>query len=347
MSEEEFTHTIQIIRQQIEALYGYIDSTPIQEQLSNTMEEIGASLANLQLLDEQRQASLELMAIIQEELLSQNEYLATERQDYFDLFKFAPDAYLVTNPQGMILKANQAAADLFNVPQQFLQGKPLVNFIVETQRSVFRTKLNNLPRINFVEEWEISMCPRGGQPIETSFSVTPVRDPKGALLSLRIIIRDITKYKQKLEQVQYSDTQQQLPLAAVEIPRSLDGLRVLFVDDETDAREFITTVLEQHGISVTAVATVAEALEVLEQSRPDVLLSDIRMPDEDGYALIKKVRAIEAEKGWQIPTGALTAYLTEERAEAIKAGFQCQLHKLAEPTKLVEMVAQLAGRVKR
>ncbi len=122
-------------------------------------------------------------------------------------------------------------------------------------------------------------------------------------------------------------------------------MQVLFVDDETDAREFITAVLEQYGISVTAVTTVAEALSVLEQSRPDVLLSDIRMPDEDGYALIQKVRAIEAEKGWQIPTAALTAYLAEDRAKAIKAGFQSHFHKLAEPTKLVEMVAQLAGRV--
>ncbi|WP_392436041.1 response regulator [Chlorogloeopsis fritschii PCC 9212] len=121
-------------------------------------------------------------------------------------------------------------------------------------------------------------------------------------------------------------------------------MQVLFVDDEADAREFITTVLEQHGILVTAVNSVAEALEVLERSRPDVIISDIRMPDEDGYALIRKVKALEAEKGWQIPTAALTAYLAEDRAKAIKAGFQSHLHKLAEPTELVAMVAQLAGR---
>ncbi|WP_348982801.1 response regulator, partial [Brasilonema octagenarum] len=113
-------------------------------------------------------------------------------------------------------------------------------------------------------------------------------------------MRDITKYKAaNLQHIQ--SVAELLPLAAaVEIPRSLDGLQVLFVDDEADAREFITAVLEQHGISVTAVATVTEALEVLERCSlgeppkgrtcPDVLISDIRMPDEDGYALIKKVR---------------------------------------------------------
>jgi CheY-like chemotaxis protein len=69
-------------------------------------------------------------------------------------------------------------------------------------------------------------------------------------------------------------------------------VKILYVDDEADAREYITTALEQHGIGVTAVTTVAEALCVLERSRPDVLLSDIRMPDEDGYALIQKVRAL-------------------------------------------------------
>lgn len=243
MSEEEFTTNMQIIRQQIEALHGYVSSMPnIQEQVSLVMEEIGASLANLQLLEEERQASLELMTMIQEELLQHNEYLAVERQDYYDLFKFAPDAYLVTNAQGMIQNANEAAADLLGISHQFLLGKPLVNFVVSAFRSVFRTKLNQLPHINFVEEWEILMCPRGGQPFDASLIVVPVRDSKGAPVSLRISIRDITKYKQQSLQHKYLDDQQLLPMAAaaVEIPRSLDGLQVLFVDDETDAREFIT-----------------------------------------------------------------------------------------------------------
>ncbi|KOP26604.1 PAS sensor protein [Hapalosiphon sp. MRB220] len=320
---------------------------PTQQQLlTEAIEEIAASFDNFQVLEEQRQASLELMQAIQEELLEQNERLVVEGQHYYDLFNFAPDAYLLTNAQGIILKANRAAATLFNVLQQFLIGKPLANFVCESERSVFRSKLNQLSDIDCVQEWEMSMRPHNGQIFDALLMVAPMRDLSREMVSLQISIRDVTQYKQvNLQQPQYSATQLVLPLAApAEIPRSLDGLRVLFVDDEADARDFITTVLEQHGISVTAVASVAEALLELERSHPDVIISDIRMPDEDGYSLIRKIKALEAEKGWQIPTAALTAYLAEDRAKAIKAGFQSHLHKLAAPTELIAMVAQLAGR---
>ncbi|WP_339381084.1 response regulator [Brasilonema sp. UFV-L1] len=357
MSEEEFSQRIQTIRQQIEALHTYIMLNPTQQQqVAKAMEEIAASLENLLVLSEQMQTSSEAMEVIEEELLKQNEYLAEERQRYYDLFEFAPDAYLLTDAQGVILLANRAAGALFNVLPNILIGKPLVNFVAEAQRSVFRIKLNHLSSVySSMQEWEIPMCPRRGQSFDASLLVAPVRDSSRTLVSLRIIVRDMTQYKQaNLQQIQ-SAAPQLLPLAAaVETPRSLDGLQVLFVDDEADAREFITAVLEQHGICVTAVASVGEALEVLERwsqgdppkgrSHPDMLISDIRMPDEDGYALIRKVKALEAEKGWRIPTAALTAYLAEDRAKAIKAGFQSHLHKLAEPTELIAMVAQLAGR---
>ncbi|MDM9385804.1 response regulator [Chlorogloeopsis sp. ULAP01] len=345
MSEEEFTQHFQIIRQQIEALQKYIDLTPTQQQqVAEAMEEIVASLGNLQLFQEETQASLEAMEDIQDELLQQNEYLAVECQHYYELFNFAPDAYLLTDAQGMIQKANREAGALFNVLPNFLIGKPLVNFVAEVERSLFRTKLNQLSQLDSLQEWEIVICPRGGEPFDAALMVAPIRNTSGLLVSLQISIRDVTKYKQANLQLQAIASQLLPEAAAVETPRSLDGLQVLFVDDEADAREFITTVLEQHGILVTAVNSVAEALEVLEQLHPDVIISDIRMPDEDGYALIRKVKTLEAEKGWQIPTAALTAYLAEDRAKAIKAGFQSHLHKLAEPTELVAMVAQLAGR---
>ncbi|MCP6762311.1 MAG: response regulator [Fischerella sp. CENA71] len=349
MNEDEFSEHIQIIHQQIEALHRYIMSKPTQQQLlTEAIEELAVSFENLQLLEEQRQANLELMQVIQEELLQQNERLAVERQDYYELFNFAPDAYLLTNAKGIILKANRAAATLFNVLQDFLIGKPLANFVPEAERSVFRTKLNQLLELDAVQEWEMPMCSRSTQLFDAMLMVAPMRDFSGTLVSLQISIRNITKYKQtNLQKLEYSTTQLLPEAAALETPRSLDGLRVLFVDDEADTREFITLVLEQHGISVIAVASVAEALSELERSRPDVIISDIRMPDEDGYALIRKVKALEAEKGWQIPTAALTAYLAEDRAKAIKAGFQSHLHKLAEPGELVAMVTQLAGLSKK
>ncbi|MFQ4141188.1 response regulator [Chlorogloeopsis sp. ULAP02] len=344
MSEEEFTRYIKTIRQQIEALHKYIVLEPTQQPIAEAMEEIVASLGNLQLCQEEMQTSLEAMEDIQDELLQQNEDLAVELQHYYELFNFAPDAYLLTDAQGIILKANRTAGALFNILPNFLIGKPLANFVAEAERSLFRIKLNQLSQLDSVQEWEIAMCPRGSQPFDATLMVAPNRDTFGSLVSLQISIRDVTKHKQANLQLQ-SVASQLLPEAAAgETPRSLDGLQVLFVDDEADAREFITTVLEQYGISVTAVNSVAEALEVLERSHPDVIISDIRMPDEDGYTLIRKVKALEAEKGWQIPTAALTAYLAEDRAKALKVGFQSHLHKLAEPAELVAMVAQLAGR---
>lgn len=87
--------------------------------------------------------------------------------------------------------------------------------------------------------------------------------------------------------------------------RSLAGLRVLVVDDEVDARDLLTTVLEQYGAEVTAVATASEALEALKQLKPNVLVSDIGMPDEDDYTLIRQVRVLGAEQGGRVPAVAL------------------------------------------
>ena len=126
---------------------------------------------------------------------------------------------------------------------------------------------------------------------------------------------------------------------------SLDGLQVLVVDDEADACELLTTVLEECGARVIAVASVPEALSVLKQLKPDVLVSDIGMPDEDGYALMRTLRGLAAERGGQIPAMALTAYArSEDRIRALQAGFQMHMPKPLEPAELIAAVANLAGR---
>jgi PAS domain S-box-containing protein len=133
--------------------------------------------------------------------------------------------------------------------------------------------------------------------------------------------------------------------AALECPPSLSGLRVLVVDDEADTRILLRAMLEQCGSEVMTAASAAEALELFEQSRPDVLLSDIGMPGEDGYALIGRVRKLEAESGGRVPAIALTAYArAEDRLRALKSGFQVHLPKPIEPIELVTVVASLAGR---
>ncbi|MBD2278637.1 response regulator [Aphanizomenon flos-aquae FACHB-1040] len=125
----------------------------------------------------------------------------------------------------------------------------------------------------------------------------------------------------------------------------LNGVKVLVVDDEVDSREFIATVLQECQAEVTAVSSAQEALEMLTLWTPDVLISDIGMPGENGYSLIRKVRSLSPEKGRDIPAAALTAYArVEDRMQAIQAGFQLHLPKPIEPVELATVVASLVRR---
>jgi PAS domain S-box-containing protein len=126
---------------------------------------------------------------------------------------------------------------------------------------------------------------------------------------------------------------------------ALSGLHVLVVEDDPDSREFITTILEQQQVKVTAVSCVPEALSVLQQVQPDLLVSDIGMPGEDGYSLIRKIRATEAQQGGNLPAIALTAYArAEERRRVLEAGFQRHMSKPFEPNNLIEVITQLTAK---
>jgi signal transduction histidine kinase len=125
----------------------------------------------------------------------------------------------------------------------------------------------------------------------------------------------------------------------------LDGLHILVVDDEPDTRDLLATTLESCGARVTTVASVPEALSELDRARPDVVVSDIGVPGEDGYSLIRRLRARAAEQGGNVPAVALTAYArAEDRVRALAAGFQMHLAKPVDPAELVASVAALAGR---
>jgi PAS domain S-box-containing protein len=121
----------------------------------------------------------------------------------------------------------------------------------------------------------------------------------------------------------------------------LGGLDVLVVDDEADARDLVAAVLATSGASVRTAASVEEAIAMLRQQRPDVLLSDIGLPTEDGFALIRRVREIDRD----LPAAALTAYAgPDDRRRALVAGFQAHVSKPVEPSELALLVASLAGR---
>jgi CheY-like chemotaxis protein len=130
-------------------------------------------------------------------------------------------------------------------------------------------------------------------------------------------------------------------------PPDLAGLHVLIVDDEPDAREVLAQIVRRAGADVTTAGSTREALEVLARpaaaGRPDVLVSDIAMPDEDGYALVRGVRSLAPDAGGTIPAIAMTAYARDEdRQRALSAGFQMHLAKPVEPPDLIAALAQLA-----
>ena len=125
------------------------------------------------------------------------------------------------------------------------------------------------------------------------------------------------------------------------LPR-LDELRILVVDDSADGRALTSLVLTEAGASVNAVASAREALQTLDVERPDVLVSDIGLLDEDGYALIRQIRQHETEHGGFLPAVALTGYTrAEDRARILAAGFQAHVPKPVDPVELTTAIATI------
>lgn len=129
-------------------------------------------------------------------------------------------------------------------------------------------------------------------------------------------------------------------------PPQLNGIKILAADDEPDARFLLSTVLEQCGAEVKTCSSAAETLAVFEEYAPDVLVSDIGMPEEDGYDLIKKIRRLESKTGKRIPAVALTAYArVEDRLKALSAGYNMHVTKPVEPAELVLVIASLTNQI--
>jgi signal transduction histidine kinase len=130
------------------------------------------------------------------------------------------------------------------------------------------------------------------------------------------------------------------------IPPDLQGLTVLVVDDDPDARDVIARILRDSKASVITASSASEALEKLNESKAALLISDIGMPGEDGYELIRKIRALASEANRRIPAVALTAFArSEDRQRALLAGYQLHVSKPVEPSELLTVCASLTGRI--
>jgi PAS domain S-box-containing protein len=133
--------------------------------------------------------------------------------------------------------------------------------------------------------------------------------------------------------------------SAQSIDTPLHGLVVLVVDDEPDALDLLKRVLGRSGAKVLAAPSARAGLEILQREKPDILLSDIGMPDEDGYMLIRQVRSLKPKQGGRIPAAAVSAFARpEDRTQALQAGYQMHVAKPVDPTELTAVVASLATR---
>jgi two-component system, chemotaxis family, CheB/CheR fusion protein len=168
---------------------------------------------------------------------------------------------------------------------------------------------------------------------------------QGTTFTIRLPLRSNLQEPAPLAAIQISETN---TTANEELP-SLMNVRVLVVDDEADVRQLLMTVLEHYGVTVTVVASAQEAIAALITNPKDydVLLSDIGMPGEDGYTLMRQIRTMSAEAGGQIPAAALTGFSRKvDHDAAIAAGFQWHLAKPVKQDQLLSVVAALAGRTK-
>jgi PAS domain S-box-containing protein len=159
------------------------------------------------------------------------------------------------------------------------------------------------------------------------------------MLPLMGVRREDQKQEQKQGQVLVEGTM-------MDCPPELTGLRVLLIDDDMDTLGMLSVILEQCNTEVKAATSVAEAMELMERWIPEIVVSDIGMPGEDGYELIRKIRALDPGRGGKIPAIALTAYAREEdRNRALLAGYNTHLTKPVEPSEFIVVIAGLAGRI--
>jgi signal transduction histidine kinase/ActR/RegA family two-component response regulator len=182
--------------------------------------------------------------------------------------------------------------------------------------------------------------------IELHGGIVEVRSPGTALGTTVTVHLPLTSVHRGAELDERLHQEKLSPHVTTFIPAELAGLKVLVVDDQADARDLIRRVLEDCAAEVLTAATAAEALTLVETSKPDVLVTDIGMPDADGFELLRRVRALGPERGGRVHAIALTAFArSEDRTRALRAGFQVHVSKPVDPSELVATVASVAGRV--
>jgi PAS domain S-box-containing protein len=201
MKEDNFDRKVGAAQEHLTGLGQHLDDMPQHERQPSLVEAV-----------DELSVALEELHVASEELHQQNEELATarehsevERHRYQELFEFAPEGYLVTDPDGGIREANRAAAVLLSVPQGFLIGKPVTVFVNEGDRKSFLTQLNRLAKVERLEDLQIHLQPRDGEPFPAAITIGTMRDPDGKLIGLRWLIHNIAERKRMEEELRESE----------------------------------------------------------------------------------------------------------------------------------------------
>lgn len=194
MNLDNFTKQVEGINVRLEDLYKGVEAS-----LQIPLELIPTAFKELGVVSEELQIALEELQQQNEELRSAQLALEAQNKRYQELFEFAPNAYLVTDEQGIIQEANCTAADVFNVPQRFLIGKPLVLFVAEEKRQLLHAKLAELPQDENTVKWNLSLLPRNRQACNAELLVAKISDWEGNLLGLRICV---SRTEDKLQTLQ-------------------------------------------------------------------------------------------------------------------------------------------------
>lgn len=223
----QYTH---ILNQRTQEINQWVGKARINspELLEESLEELCTTVEEMQIAEEELRLQNEQLRASQEERLA-------ERQRYQDLFEFAPDAYLVTDVDGKILEANYAAAELFQLSQEFLIGKPLVLFVTQASRRNFSIQLIRLQETDWLQNWEITLQQRNGQIFDAAINVKAVRDRDGKAIGLRWLVRDVTIRKRREERLRLLESVVVNANDAIIIteaqPIEEPGPRVLYVNE--------------------------------------------------------------------------------------------------------------------
>jgi len=210
MKENPFERQIEDLRERVESLSQRAGTSSDPALLSEALEELSETLEELQVAGEELWQQ-------DEELALTRQGIEAERQRYLELFDLAPDAYLITDPFGIIREANRAAASLLSAPKDFLIGRPLAGYVAKEDRKPFRVRFSGLAEQERVEDWEVTFKPPQGNPFPAALTLNAIHDLEEKRIGFRWLIRDITQRKTQEQLARLSSFPELNPNPIVEV----------------------------------------------------------------------------------------------------------------------------------